>query len=415
MNILLINTANELLQSLVILLLTVLLIGLILKKINQPYFVAYILAGIVLGPKGIRVLKESNTIAIIGQLGLLMQMFFIGTKLEIQTFAEQIKKPLTGVLAQLIFSFIFMVAIGNFYQWSLKEILLFTFIISLSSSAIILDYLEKNKELNQPLGRLTSGILVLQDFLLVPMLLTINFLGEKKLSIYSIISMMLSLVVISFLLKEFFLKKKINFPLPDILKSDRELQVFVGLLFCFGFAWFTEAINLSGAIGALMAGIFISQSNSMRWLEGHLIPFRVFFFSLFFVSIGLQINIDFLMQHAALVIRIVLVILLVNSVINALVFKVLKESLRNSIYAGALLSQIGEFSLVLCMVAKTQQMVTDFLHQLTLAVIAVTMLMTAIWINIIRKFIFRTPAKFQFPDLPHPAKKLSKNRKLKMQ
>ena len=395
MTFLFINGVGQLLQSLVIMLLTILLIGLVMKKLNQPYFVAYILAGIILGPHGIRVLTQADTISTIGELGLLMQMFFIGTKLEVQTFAKQIKKPLVGTIAQLLFSFIFITIIGSFYKWNAKEILLFTFIISLSSSAIILEYLEKNRELNKPLGILTSGILVLQDFLLVPMLLTINFLGEKKLSLYTIISLIVSLVLITFLLRKIFLRNKIKLPFPGILQSDHELQVFVGLLFCFGFAWITEAINLSAAIGAFMAGIFISQSNSMQWLEQHLAPFRVFFLSLFFLSIGLQINIDFLTDHAAMVMLIVLVILTVNSAINAFVFKLLKESWRNSIYAGALLSQVGEFSLVICMVAKSQQMVAEFWYQLTLAVISVTMLMTAIWINIIRKFIYRYPGPLQ--------------------
>jgi monovalent cation:H+ antiporter-2, CPA2 family len=391
MILLFINGIGELLQSLVIMLLTILLMGLAMKKLNQPYFVAYILAGIILGPYCIKVLKEADTVASIGELGLLMQMFFIGTKLEAQTFAKHLKKPLIGVVTQLFFSLIFIILIGSFYHWSKKEILLFTFIVSLSSSAIILEYLEKNRELNMPLGTLTSGILVLQDFLLVPMLLTINFLGDKRLSVSTVISLIASLIVITFVLRQIFLKNKIKLPFPHTLQSDHELQVFIGLLFCFGFAWLTQAINLSAAIGALMAGIFISQSDSMQWLERHLIPFRVFFLSLFFLSIGLQINIDFLFGHAPLIMLIVLVILFVNSAINALVFRLLKESWRNSIYAGALLSQIGEFSLVLCMVAKSQQMVTDFWYQLTLAVVSVTMLMTAIWINIIRRFIYRHP------------------------
>ena len=114
-----------------------------------------------------------------------------------------------------------------------------------------------------------------------------------------------------------------------------------------------------------------------------------FFLSLFFLSIGLQINVSFLIHHLDLIFLIVAIILLVNSAINALVFRLLKVSGRDSIYAGALLSQIGEFSLVLCIVAKTQNLVNDFWYQLTLTVIAATMLMTAIWINIIRTFIYK--------------------------
>jgi CPA2 family monovalent cation:H+ antiporter-2 len=89
-------------------------------------------------------------------------------------------------------------------------------------------------------------------------------------------------------------------------------------------------------------------------------------------------------------------ILTINSAINALVFRLLKESWRNSIYAGALLSQIGEFSLILCIVAKNQNLVNDFWYQLTLTVISVTMLMTAIWINIIRIFIYKQPSHLRF-------------------
>ncbi|HTE24380.1 cation:proton antiporter domain-containing protein [Flavitalea sp.] len=380
------NTA--LLSSLVILLLIVLLLGFIIKRFNQPYFVAYIIAGIILGPYVFKIFNNPNTIATVGELGLIIQMFFIGTKMEIQTFANNIRKPLIGVLAQLFLSFVFIAVIGILYSWSVKEFLLFTFIISLSSSAIILDYLEKNNEVSQPLGLLTSGILVLQDFLLAPMLLTINFLGSKKLNPYTILSLITSLILITFLLTKIVRKERISLPFPATLTNDHELQVFVALLFCFGFAWLTQLINLSAAIGALIAGILISQSNSMKWLDRHLMPFRVFFLSLFFVSIGLQINVAFVIRHLPLVLLLVAVILIINSAINAIVFRLLKESWRNSIYAGALLSQIGEFSLVLCMVARSQQMVIEFWYQLTLAVVSATMLITAIWINIIRKYIY---------------------------
>ena len=133
---------NELLKSIVIMLLTIILVGLLLKKLNQPYFIAYIIAGILLGPYSIKVFTDSDTIAVIGELGLLIQMFFIGTKMEIQTLAKNIKKPVVGVLVQLLLSFIFILLLGLYQKWNWKEILLFSFIISLSSSAIILEYLE---------------------------------------------------------------------------------------------------------------------------------------------------------------------------------------------------------------------------------------------------------------------------------
>ncbi len=383
---------NLLLRSIVIMLLTVLLIGLMMKKLNQPYFVAYIIAGILLGPAVFRIFTEADTIASIGEFGLLFQMFFIGTKMEIQSLAKNIKKPFIGVCVQLLLSFGFIFLLGLSQQWTWKEILLFSFIISLSSSAIILEYLEKNNEINTPLGTLSSGILILQDFLLVPMLIAINFMGKKTISIISIVPLAISAIGISLLLRTAFTNRSINLHLPKKLLNDHEAQVFVGLVLCFGFAWLTQALHLSAAIGALIGGILIAKSSSMKWLEDKLIPFRVFFLSLFFLSIGLQVNVKFLGNHLGLICIVVAIVLFVNSVINAIVFRFLKLSWRNSIYAGALLSQLGEFSLVLCTVARSQNLVNDFWFQLTLTVVSVSMLMTAIWIKIIRTFIYRQPA-----------------------
>jgi hypothetical protein len=249
------------------------------------------------------------------------------------------------------------------------------------------------EELKTPLGLLTTGILVLQDFLIVPMVL--NFMGGEDFKTSQLVAGAVATMVILLFLREVALKKSIALPFPDLLQKDHELQVFTGLVICFGFAWLTSLLHLSAAMGALMAGILIANSTSTRWLEHSLVPFRIFFLALFFLSIGLQINVRFLWTHTGLILTIVLIILLINSVINALVFRLLKESWRNSISAGAMLSQIGEFSLVLCLVAREQQLVDDYWYQLTLAVVSVTMLFTAVWISVIRAFIFRQPSNLR--------------------
>jgi CPA2 family monovalent cation:H+ antiporter-2 len=279
-------TFNEVLNSIVVMLLTNLLIGLVLKRLNQPYFVAYIIAGILLGPYCTKLFTNAETIATIGELGLLIQMFFIGTKMEIQTLAQDIRKPVIGVFVQLVLSFLFIFLLGFYQSWSWKEVLLFSFIISLSSSAIILEYLEKNNEIVHPLGKLTSGILILQDFLLAPMLLTINFIGRRELSTNQVISIIVSTIAITLFFRKLFMRRIINLHLPDKLKSDHEAQVFLGLLMCFGFGWLTQSAHLSAAIGALIGGILISKLNTTRWLETSLIPFRVFFLSLFFYQLA---------------------------------------------------------------------------------------------------------------------------------
>lgn len=380
---------DVMLKSIVTMLLAILLISLLLKKLNQPYFVAYIIAGILIGPWGFKVFEDPHTIAGIGELGLIIQMFFVGAEIEVPQLIKSIRKPLIGVILQFILSLLFMLLLGIYLSWSATHIVLFSFIISLSSSAIILEYLHKNQELKTNLGILTTGILVLQDFLIVPMLMVINFIGQGQLDNNQLILGVIATLLMLFFLREVALKKRFVLPFPEQMQQDYEMQVFVGLLVCLGFGWLTSLLNLSAAMGALMAGILISNSTSTRWLEHSLVPFRVFFLALFFLSIGLQINLNFLWEHIGLIITIVFIILLINSVINALVFRLLKETWRNSIYAGAMLSQIGEFSLVLCLVAKNLNLMDAYWYQLTLAVVSVTMLFTSLWISIIRAFIFR--------------------------
>lgn len=376
-------------------LLSILLLSWLLKRFRQPYFVAYIIAGILLGPAGTELFTDVDTIAQIGSLGLIMQMFFIGAEIEVPSLVRNSRTVVTGTAVQLLLSLVVILVIGRQMAWPTEKIVLFGFIISLSSSAIILDYLHKNREIHSRLGSITTGILIMQDFLIVPMIMVLNFLGNRDADPEELLIGSLVMVAFILFLRKLVLGKEIRLPVIATAKPDHELQVFIGLSLCFGFAWLTSFLHLSAALGAMFAGMIISQTAATRWLDRSLVPFRIFFLSLFFFSIGLQIDLDFLRDNLSLVLTLVLSILVINSGINTLVFRLLKETWQNSVYAGALLSQIGEFSLVLCTVAKSMDLVDDFSFQLTLAVISISMLLTSAWIGVIRLFLFQRPYPFQ--------------------
>lgn len=369
-------------------LLSILLLGWLLKRFRQPYFVAYIIAGILLGPAGMQLFTDVDTIAQIGSLGLIMQMFFIGAEIEVPSLIKNSKTVIIGTLVQLLLSMGFMAIVGYELTWATEKIILFGFIISLSSSAIILEYLSKNKEMHTRLGSVTTGILIMQDFLLVPMIMVLNFLSKGESTPVQLVIGLIVMLSFTILLRKLVLRKHVHLPVVSSARPDHELQVFIGLSLCFGFAWLTSILHLSAALGAMFAGIIISQTKATRWLGRSLIPFRIFFLSLFFFSIGLQIDLNFIKDYLGVILLFVLVILIINSGINAVVFRLLGETWRNSVYAGALLSQIGEFSLILCTVAKGLGLVDDFSYQLTLAIISVTMLLTSAWIDVIRRFLF---------------------------
>ena len=367
-----------------------LLLVLFLRRLNQPYSIAYILSGIFLGPHGLSVLIDAELIRQLGELGIILLMFFIGTEIKLPIQRRNVRLPLFGMLTQLLLSGLAVGLLGNALNWSLPVMLLMTFILSLSSSAIIYPYLTQHHEHTTALGQLTTGILLIQDIATIPMLLTLRLLGHDRLAWPELASVLLGIVLTVVFIREISRRQGLTLPAADLIQQDHELQVFVGLLLCFGMAWMTNWLSLSTALGAFMAGIIINRSGATRWLEQSLLPFRVFFLSLFFVAVGLQINLPFLVENWWLVGLLVWLVLGINSVLNMLMFRALSVSWRDSVYAGALLSQLGEFSIVLSITAYQLGLIGDYLYQLTLSVVALSMLLTTIWIGIIRTFLFRT-------------------------
>ncbi len=379
------------LSGIVVLSFVILLMALVLRKLRQPYFIAYILAGIVLGPEVLGVIQQPETVEQLGELGVILLMFFIGAEINLPDLTKKFSKPLLGTLSQLILSFGFMSLLGYYLNWTWSIILLFSFVISLSSSAIIFQYLTKTGQIQNQLGLLTSGVLIIQDLLIVPMLISLSFLDDGYVNDLAIIKAVIGGILILTFLRAAIIKRLFKIPFKNELIKDHEFQIFIGFTLCFGMAWITHWFGLSSALGAFVAGILIGQDKATQWLDHSLVPFRVFFLAFFFLSVGLQIELGFLYKNAGTITLITLSVLLINSLINTLIFRVMGSSWRDSVYAGALLSQIGEFSFALVNVAIGIGLIGVYSYQITLAVIALTMMLSSIWISIIQQFIYRLP------------------------
>jgi CPA2 family monovalent cation:H+ antiporter-2 len=272
-------------------------------------------------------------------------------------------------------------------------IILTGFIISLSSSAIIFQYLKRNEEINSSLGLITCGVLLIQDILIVPMMLGLNFMARGSVQTSELVKVMVGVLLIAIFLWAAFTKKLFKMPLGKDIFTDHDLQVFIGFALCFGMAWITHWFGLSTAFGAFIAGIVIGQDKATRWLDRSLVPFRVFILAFFFISIGLQIQLNFIRENIGTILLVALSVLITNSLINAVVFRAIGHTWRDSVYAGALLSQIGEFSFVLVTLGASLGLVGSYTHHITLSVITFTMVLTTVWLAIIQKLIYRLPPR----------------------
>ena len=363
----------------------ILIIGLVLKRINQPYIIAYILTGIILGPSGFKLVTNYETAEILGEFGLIILMFFIGMEISLTDFIKKWKIALFGTGMQVLFSVAIMFVAGYFLEWSFTRMLLLGFIISLSSSAVVIKLIEDNNLGKTKIGQNVISILLTQDIIIVPMIILMSFLGNGTIEIHQIGMQAVGGILIVGLLIYLLKKQTISLPFSKQLQNDHELQVFASLIICFGLALFTSFFELSAGLGAFVAGLFVHASPSTKWLHESLHSFRVILVSVFFLSIGLLIDLDFLLNNWITISILVFGVYISNHGINTLSLKVLGNSWKESIYGGSFLAQIGEFSFVLASLGYRADIISVFSYQLTIIVISITILISPFWVLITAK------------------------------
>jgi len=247
----------------------------------------------------------------------------------------------------------------------------------------VLNYLRETGQTEAKIGKDALGVLLAQDLAVIPMLIVINFFGSGGVDGETIVLQLVGGGLALALLSWIVWGKNLRLPFSEKLRGDRELQIFVAFALCLGFALLAESFELSASLGAFLAGMLVGAARETEWVADRMEPFRVVFVAVFFVSVGLLVSLDFVLEHAMLVGFIAVAVLLGNTLINALIFHALGDPWRYSFYAGAHLAQIGEFSFVLAAVGVQSKLITSFEYQLVIAVISATLLLSPAWIGLI--------------------------------
>lgn len=349
--------------------------------IKQPSVVAYIIAGIVAGPFGLGLITQVSFIETLGGFGVLMLLFFIGMDISVSSLVKNWRVVILGSIFQVAGSVAVMALLGHFFDWELSRIVLLGFVTSLSSTAVVVSYLEAKGLLPTNVGRDVVGVLLAQDILIAPMIIIISALGGSfspgtlALQIFGTIVIGVGLF--------FLLRKRIS--LPKIIRGttpSNDHKLFIALILCFGAALLTNMFHLSLGLGAFIGGTLVSNINNLSWVKEELHSFKTLFVALFFVSIGLLINVEFFLENILFISAILVSVFTINTFVNATVFLTLKRSWRYSIYAGALLAPIGEFSFFLATAGQQIGAIGQFAYQTTILVIALSLILSPLWTNL---------------------------------
>ncbi|MCG2792021.1 MAG: cation:proton antiporter [Weeksellaceae bacterium] len=380
---------NELLWSICVLSLTILILGFILKHFSQPYLIAYIVAGVLLGPDLIGIFSDTKEIELVGELGILLLMFFLGLEINIPNKRYLIIKPLIAQSMKVLLGFAFAFLIGFYLNLDFKSITLIAILFFFNSTAVVTEFLKKYQIFNTAFGSTIFNILLLQDVLLAPVLTLLNIWGGgKPFSVAQIILPLVDCIAIIFLFKTIRNLQEIRLPrFLNKIAADHDLQLFTGLLICLGFGLLADAVGLSSALGSFIAGVLVGRLRGFAWLEHTLSSFKVFFVALFFVSIGLRLDLSYFLSHSEIILACTFFVLISNSLISALVFRFLKFGKKNSWYGGALLSQTGEFGILALAIAYKDHIIEYELYKAGLAITCLTLLFSTIWIAVLKKLL----------------------------
>lgn len=377
---------DPIMPSLVAGILGILIIGMVMRMMKLPSIVGYLVSGVILGPYLLGVLSDATLIGRLGGFGVVLLLFFVGMEMCIPCLIARWHIVVLGTLMQVLASIGCVWIVGLFFGWPVSRIILLGFVMSLSSTAVVIKLLEDSNEKQSHVGQNVIGILLTQDIAVIGMLIILQFLRGGTVQISELTLQGVGAAITLALLVYISKKETIELPPIKVLQGNSELQVFVALILCFGFAFLLGLCHLSTAIGAFVGGILVTALQETRWVHLSLEPFRVVFIALFFVSIGMQVDLDFLASNWRQITLLVVSVLTVNTFINTLILRALGETWRNSIYAGALLAQIGEFSFVIAAIGEQIGIIQPYGYQLALSTIAMTLLLTVLWTTPVRRW-----------------------------
>ncbi|MFH1852588.1 MAG: cation:proton antiporter [Candidatus Neomarinimicrobiota bacterium] len=370
-----------------ILAILIILIGLILKRIKQPYIIGYIIIGALLGEHGLGLIRDAELIHHLGEMGIILLLFFIGMDISLPELIKQWRLAAIGTLLQVGISVLIIISIGHFFDWKIERSIILGFVIALSSSAVIIKIMDDKKLVNTRVGKKVLSILLTQDIIIVPLLIITSLLGGQPEPLGNILLMIVGGLVIIALLIYIYVKRSIRLPFSEKIAHDRELQVFVAILLCFGGALLSSVFGLSPALGAFVGGMVMNVSKATDWIFATLHSFRVLFVALFFVSIGLQIDFVFLNENSLAIAIVLLTVYLVNHSLNALILRLFACPWKEAFLGGALLAQIGELSFLLSSSAYALGIIGTYGYNFTISLISLTLIISPFWISLSEKIL----------------------------
>ncbi len=339
-------------------------LALFFRLLKQPAILAYILAGIIIGPLGLIPIHNQQLITVLGNLGITLLLFMLGLEIKISDFKSFGKEVILVGLGQIIFSFAFFYILVTLFGISPIASVYIAMALTFSSTVIIVKLLSDKKDLHSLYAKVTIGILLLQDLLAILFLIFLSSLNPNTGTLQSLeqiaIAIFKAIVLFGAVV---YLSKKVFPPVVDYLSKSPETLFLVSLAWVFGLATIISSpiVGFSIEIGGFLAGLSLANSIANFQIIAKVKILRDFFIVLFFVVLGMRMNIASINSVIAPAIALSIFVMAIKPLIVIALMGMVGFRKRTSFLSGFALAQISEFSLIIVFLGNKIGHISDYI------------------------------------------------------
>ncbi|MGH8171837.1 MAG: monovalent cation:proton antiporter-2 (CPA2) family protein, partial [Rhodanobacteraceae bacterium] len=376
---------HNFLQYAVVLLLAAVIAVPLAKRWQLGAVLGYLAAGALIGPSGIRLIGNTEQISAISELGVVLMLFVIGLELSPQRLWVMRRTVFGLGSLQMILTGLAIGGVAFAFGMDWKAALIIGLGLALSSTAIDLQILSERKELSSTHGRLGFAILLFQDVAAIPILALIPLLGVAHMTSTPGVELLKALRIIGTIAAVIIGGRYLLRPMFRAAARAGAPEVFTAtaLLVVMGTAWVMELAGMSMSLGAFLAGVLLADSEYRHEIEAQIEPFRGLLLGLFFVSVGMSLDVEMVTRQPQLVGTLLIALILIKAVVLYAVSRfVSREDNRQSIALAAVLAQGGEFAFIVFTLAATNGVIDTEQRDLLILVITLSMAATPLLVRL---------------------------------
>ncbi len=353
------------------------IVNVYLKKLDIPTVIGYIFTGFVIAQFFHFGEDSKETLGHLAEFGIVFLMFTIGLEFSIAQMRAMKKEVFVyGMLQVILTGILFTLLAFSMFEITIKNAIVIGMALSLSSTAIVLKVLNESGEIHSEYGRIVLGILLFQDLAVIPMLLMISIFTSANASVPELLleTLVSAAIVfaILFVVGKYFIERFFDW----VTTSESE-EIFLAsvILTVIAASVLAEYFGFSYSLGAFIAGMTIAETKYRYRIEADLVPFRDILLGIFFVTIGMQIDISIVSNFIFTILGLLVAIMILKALVLFVAMQYFMQK-RSSIKTALALMQVGEFALAIFALANVNHIISDQTNQIMIVTIVLSMILT---------------------------------------